>query len=110
MGSNETRQCSTVRRAPQRSNLRRHSLRHAGPTWFADAGVSEHLLQDIAGHSDPRVTKLYLHPGAAALQQAGNRLSLHLAAPKRPPSPLGQVNRNPSDRGRRDFLGRADRI
>ncbi|QLY33976.1 site-specific integrase [Nocardia huaxiensis] len=67
-------------------HLRRHSLRHTGLTWFADAGVSEHLLQDIAGHSDPRVTKLYLHPGAAAFQQAGNLLSLHLAAPKRPPN------------------------
>ncbi|MFB8001553.1 tyrosine-type recombinase/integrase [Nocardia sp. NPDC056000] len=67
-------------------HLRRHSLRHTGLTWLADAGVSEHLLQDIAGHADPRVTKLYLHPNAAAFQNAGNLLSLHLEAPKRPPN------------------------
>ncbi|WP_458686415.1 site-specific integrase [Nocardia tengchongensis] len=67
-------------------HLRRHSLRHTGLTWFADAGVSGHLLQKIAGHSDPRVTQLYLHPNTAALQQAGNLLSVHLTAPQRPPN------------------------
>ncbi|MEC3957547.1 tyrosine-type recombinase/integrase [Nocardia sp. CDC153] len=66
-------------------HLRRHTLRHTGLTWFADAGVLLHLLQEIAGHSDPRVTKLYLHPNTTALQKAGDLLSLHLAAPKRPP-------------------------
>ncbi|WP_235948077.1 tyrosine-type recombinase/integrase [Nocardia terrae] len=67
-------------------HLRRHSLRHTGLTWSADVGVSSHLLQKIAGHADPRVTQLYLHPNTAALQQAGNLLSLHLAAPQRPPN------------------------
>ncbi|MFE3195011.1 tyrosine recombinase XerC [Nocardia sp. NPDC059240] len=66
-------------------HLRRHTLRHTGLTWFADAGVLLHLLQEIAGHSDPRVTKLYLHPNTTALQKAGDLLSLHLEAPKRPP-------------------------
>ncbi|MFE3029628.1 site-specific integrase [Nocardia tengchongensis] len=66
-------------------HLRRHTLRHTGLTWFADAGVLLHLLQEIAGHADPRVTKLYLHPNTAALQKAGDLLSLHLEAPKRPP-------------------------
>src|ERR1700716_1188077 len=33
-------------------HLRRHDLRHTGLTWMADAGVSLHLLQMIAGHAD----------------------------------------------------------
>ncbi|MFF0637551.1 tyrosine-type recombinase/integrase [Nocardia sp. NPDC004151] len=66
-------------------HLRRHALRRAGLTWFANAGVLLHLLREIAGHSDPRVTQLYLHPYNAAFPQAGDLLSLHLEAPKRPP-------------------------
>lgn len=37
-------------------HLRRHDLRHTGLTWFADAGVPLHRLQQIAGHTDPRIT------------------------------------------------------
>ncbi|GAB2534447.1 tyrosine-type recombinase/integrase [Nocardia heshunensis] len=92
-------------------HLRRHTLRHTGLTWFADAGVLLHLLQEIAGHADPRVTKLYLHPNITALQKAGDLLSLHLEAPKRPPSTADQIKANPlRPRSEGIFLGRADRI
>ncbi|MFI6215330.1 tyrosine-type recombinase/integrase [Nocardia brasiliensis] len=50
-------------------HLRRHDWRHTGFTWFADAGVPLHRLQQIAGHTDPRITQRYLHPDIAALQK-----------------------------------------
>lgn len=31
-------------------HLRRHDLRHTGPTWFADAGGQVRVLRRIAGH------------------------------------------------------------
>ncbi|MGW0247588.1 tyrosine-type recombinase/integrase [Nocardia goodfellowii] len=67
-------------------HLRRHDLRHTGLTWFADAGVPLHRLQQIAGHMDPRITQRYLHPDIEALQNDGKLLSIHLRAPQRSPS------------------------
>ncbi|MGW4123478.1 site-specific integrase [Nocardia sp. NPDC004711] len=66
-------------------HLRRHSLRHTGLTWLADSGVPVHRLQQIAGHTDPRITQRYLHPDKKALQHDGNLLSIHLRAPNRSP-------------------------
>lgn len=65
-------------------HLRRHDLRHTGLTWFADAGVPLHRLQQIAGHTDPRITERYLHPDTETLQADGDRLSIHLKAPNGP--------------------------
>ncbi|MEU7141716.1 tyrosine-type recombinase/integrase [Nocardia sp. NPDC046473] len=62
-------------------HLRRHDLRHTGLTWFADAGVPLHRLQQIAGHTDPRITQRYLHPDIKALQNDGDLLSKFLTAP-----------------------------
>ncbi|MGO4649845.1 tyrosine-type recombinase/integrase [Nocardia sp. 2YAB30] len=59
-------------------HLRRHDLRHTGLTWFADAGVPLHRLQQIAGHTDPRITQRYLHPHIKALRDDGEKLSQHL--------------------------------
>jgi integrase len=58
--------------------LVRHSLRHTGLTWMADAGVPLHVIQKIAGHTDPRTTELYLHPSRREIQNAGMLLSEHL--------------------------------
>ncbi|KAF0835717.1 tyrosine-type recombinase/integrase [Nocardia caishijiensis] len=66
-------------------HLRRHDLRHTGLTWFADAGVPLHRLQQIAGHTDPRITQRYLHPDIQGLQSDGQLLSNHLRAPHRSP-------------------------
>nr|WP_231857995.1 hypothetical protein [Nocardia farcinica] len=44
-------------------------------TWFADAGVSVHRLQKIAGHRDPRITERYLHPDIESLQDDGNAIA-----------------------------------
>ncbi|MFF2082871.1 tyrosine recombinase XerC [Nocardia sp. NPDC058176] len=67
-------------------HLRRHDLRHTGLTWFADAGVPLHRLQQIAGHTDPRITQRYLHPDIQGLQNDGELLSKHLQAPHRSPN------------------------
>ncbi|MFE9581582.1 tyrosine-type recombinase/integrase [Nocardia sp. NPDC006044] len=66
-------------------HLRRHDLRHTGLTWFADAGVPLHRLQQIAGHTDPRITRRYLHPDIAALQNDGDLLSRFLTTPNNGP-------------------------
>ncbi|MEU1954048.1 tyrosine-type recombinase/integrase [Nocardia rhamnosiphila] len=59
-------------------HLRRHDLRHTGLTWMADAGVSLHVLQKIAGHADSRTTERYLHPDQQEITGAGDKLSRHL--------------------------------
>ncbi|MFQ6398952.1 tyrosine-type recombinase/integrase [Nocardia sp. KC 131] len=59
-------------------HLRRHDLRHTGLTWMADAGVSLHVLQKIAGHADSRTTEKYLHPDRREITGAGDKLSEHL--------------------------------
>lgn len=59
-------------------HLRRHDLRHTGLTWMADAGVSLHVLQKIAGHADSRTTERYLHPDQQEITGAGDKLSKHL--------------------------------
>lgn len=56
--------------------LVRHGLRHTALTWMADAGVPLHMLQRVAGHTDPAVTERYLHPDSAALTAVGDQFSL----------------------------------
>jgi hypothetical protein len=60
-------------------NLRRHDLRHAALTWFADAGVPVHHLQRIAGHGSLTTTQRYLHPNRQTVADAGALLSKHLS-------------------------------
>jgi integrase len=60
--------------------LRRHSLRHTGLTWMADAGVPVHVLQKIAGHGSLTTTQLYLHPDGRSIENADQALSTHLGA------------------------------
>jgi integrase len=58
--------------------LKRHSLRHTGLTWMADAGVPVHVLRKIAGHADLSTTQRYLHPDRQSVASAGDLLSKHL--------------------------------
>lgn len=58
--------------------LRRHDLRHAGATWFANAGVPIHVVSDILGHASVETTRAYLHTDNAALQSASARINEHL--------------------------------
>lgn len=59
-------------------HLRRHDLRHTGLTWFADAGVSLHVLQKTVGHADSRTTERYLHADRREITGAGDKLTEHL--------------------------------
>ena len=54
------------------AGLDRHALRHTALTWMADSGVPIHMLQRVAGHTDPAVTQRYLHPDHQALAAVGD--------------------------------------
>ncbi|WP_369221455.1 tyrosine-type recombinase/integrase [Streptomyces sp. R39] len=71
-------------------HLRRHDLRHTGPTWFADAGVQVHVLRRTAGHGSLTTTQRYPHPDVHKITAAGAALSAHLGvlrAPRSLPEP-----------------------
>lgn len=50
--------------------LRRHDLRHAGATWFVNAGIPIHVVSDILGHASIETTRAYLHTDNSALLEA----------------------------------------
>jgi integrase len=50
--------------------LRRHDLRHAGATWFVNAGIPIHVVSDILGHDSIETTRAYLHTDNSALLEA----------------------------------------
>lgn len=58
--------------------LRRHDLRHAGATWFANAGIPIHVVGDILGHASVETTRAYLHTDDSALRNAAERMNQHL--------------------------------
>ncbi|MFG1795833.1 tyrosine-type recombinase/integrase [Nocardia sp. NPDC049149] len=68
-------------------HLVRHTLRHTGLTWYADAGVPLHRLQQIAGHADSRVTERYIRPDHQSLSEDGQRLSIRLRTGTNTPEP-----------------------
>lgn len=57
------------------AGLVRHGLRHTALTWMADSGIDLHMLQRVAGHTDPAITARYLHPDHQALLAAGGAFS-----------------------------------
>ncbi|MGW8538714.1 site-specific integrase [Rhodococcus qingshengii] len=93
------------------AHLRRHDLRHTGLTWMTDAGVSLHLLQKIAGHTDSRTNERYLHPDRREVTEAGDKLSHHLRSRPGPALRVVGLQENPlQPRSERVFCCRADRI
>jgi hypothetical protein len=58
--------------------LRRHDLRHARATWFANAGVPLHIVRDILGHASIKTTNSYLHTDTTELALAAKRTKRHL--------------------------------
>jgi len=58
--------------------LRRHDLRHAGATWFANAGIPIHVVSDILGHASVETTRAYLHTDDTSLQNAAAQMNGHL--------------------------------
>jgi len=58
--------------------LRRHGLRHAGATWFAESGAPLHLISKILGHGSIETTRAYLHVDDAALRRAAEQMNTYL--------------------------------
>ena len=58
--------------------LRRHDLRHAGATWFANASVPLHVISDILGHASLATTKAYLHTDDVELALAAREVNRYL--------------------------------
>ncbi|WP_460945847.1 tyrosine-type recombinase/integrase [Okibacterium endophyticum] len=54
--------------------LRRHDLRHAGATWFANAGVPLHIVSDILGHASIE----NMHPDVTELTRAAEQVNRRL--------------------------------
>lgn len=57
-------------------NVRVHDLRHTYGSILANAGRSLYAVQQILGHSDPRITMRYAHLSAKTLQEAANAASV----------------------------------
>jgi integrase len=70
-----------LRAAAGLPKLRLHDLRHQFASMLVNAGRSLYEVQQILGHSDPKVTERYAHLTPSTLQQAANSVSLRLGRP-----------------------------
>ncbi|KXI27210.1 site-specific integrase [Paraglaciecola hydrolytica] len=61
--------------------LRLHDLRHQYASMLVNAGRSLYEVQQLLGHSDPKVTTRYAHLAPSTLQQAANSVSPRLGQP-----------------------------
>jgi site-specific recombinase XerD len=73
-----------LRRDAKVPAVRLHDLRHSFASLLVSGGRSLYEVQQILGHSDPKVTMRYAHLSARALQEAANAGSVIVprAAPK----------------------------
>lgn len=62
--------------------LRVHDLRHSFASFLVNGGRSLYEVQQILGHSDPKVTMRYAHLSTHALQEAANVASLIVKKPE----------------------------
>lgn len=58
--------------------LRIHDLRHSFASFLVNGGRSLYEVQQILGHSDPKVTMRYAHLSAGVLRDAANAGSVIL--------------------------------
>lgn len=58
------------------NNVRIHDLRHTFASMLVSAGRSLYQVQQILGHSDPKITMRYAHLSAKTLQDAANSASV----------------------------------
>lgn len=56
-------------------NLRLHDLRHFGASFMINSGRSLYEVQQVLGHSDPKVTQRYAHLSTRSLQAASDSIS-----------------------------------
>ncbi|WP_297325972.1 site-specific integrase, partial [Nitrosomonas sp.] len=59
-------------------HLRLHDLRHLYASFLVNSGRTLYEVQQILGHSDPKVTMRYAHLSTRALQDAANSASVKI--------------------------------
>ena len=85
-----TRVWYRIRKQVGISHLRIHDLRHSFASMLVSGGRSLYEVQQILGHSDPKVTMRYAHLSTKALQAAASSASVFVqkqqpeAAPSQP--------------------------
>ncbi|CAE6505986.1 Site-specific recombinase XerD [Nitrosomonas nitrosa] len=65
-------------------HLRLHDLRHAFASFLVNSNFSLFQVQQILGHSDPKVTMRYAHLSTKALQEAANSASAKIKKAMQP--------------------------
>jgi integrase len=67
-----------VRKVANIENYVLHSLRHTYASALIQSGESLYTVQQILGHSDPKLTQRYSHLSSSVLQNAANSVSKYL--------------------------------
>ena len=76
-----TRAWYRLRRDAGIPKVRIHDLRHGFASLLVSGGRSLYEVQQILGHSDPKVTMRYAHLSSRALQEAANAASMIVKRP-----------------------------
>ncbi|MCV2352620.1 site-specific integrase [Paucibacter sp. B2R-40] len=71
-----TRAWYRLRKEAKVPSVRLHDLRHSYASLLVTAGRSLYEVQQILGHSDPKVTMRYAHLSSKVLQEAANAASV----------------------------------
>ena len=69
-----------IREAAGLPHLRLHDLRHQYASFLVNSGRTLYEVQQILGHSDPKVTMRYTHLSSKSLQDAANSASVLIKA------------------------------
>ena len=77
-----TRPWYRLRKVAGIPQIRIHDLRHGFASLLVSGGRSLYEVQQILGHSDPKVTMRYAHLSAKALQEAANAASVIVGRPE----------------------------
>lgn len=64
-----------IRRRANVPKLRLHDLRHCNASWMVSQGISLFIVQEILGHSDPKITMRYSHVANKTMLEASNKAS-----------------------------------
>ena len=75
---NITKVWQKLRSAAGLKHLRLHDLRHQYASFLVNNGRTLYEVQQILGHSDPKVTMRYAHLSTRALQEAANSASIKI--------------------------------
>ena len=76
-----TRAWYRLRKKAKIPSIRLHDLRHGFASLLVSGGRSLYEVQQILGHSDPKVTMRYAHLSAKALKDAANAASVIVRKP-----------------------------